>query len=205
MRLVCSFSVVAAWVLVGSLASAQDQPPPQVESKLVMGFEGEGDLLGIEITGEYEFVKDKELVTEGEAALKLKVKKPTEKGGGGTVEFTPMGKKYLIGWDKFDCLMLDVRNLSANKQSLVVRFDDANTKNQETRANVLKTLKPGLNTLKITLKTIARDNGGPFDIASLNRVVMYFWNPKEDFDVVFDNLRLVKEQKTAPPGPPPAK
>jgi hypothetical protein len=194
MRKVAGLLVVVAMFVAGSWIAAQETPPPaEPKSRLIMGFENEDELMGVEILGAegHEYITDKKYVTQGEAALKLKVKKGE---GGYGIEFTPMSRgKYLAGWEKFDMLVVDVYNLGDKDEGLAFRFDDDKSKAVATRAHFLKTLRPGANVVKIPLKGLTRDNGEEFDIAGLKRFIPHFWNPKDDFEVVFDNMRLEKE------------
>jgi hypothetical protein len=192
MRTLCSFTVVMTWLVVGSLASAQDQPPAQPQSRLVMGFENEEELIGVDFIGQggHEYTADKKCVTQGQAALKLKGKKGEDTG----IEFTPTARaKYLAGWEKFDLLVVDVHNLSDKDQALSFRLDDEKSKGYDTRARFAKTLRPGANVVKIPLKGLTRNNGEEFDIAGLKRFIAHFGKPTDDFEVVFDNMRLEKE------------
>jgi hypothetical protein len=186
--------MTCSWILAQQTPPAATTPPAEPKSRLVMGFENEDELSGVEISGKgtHEYIKDKKYVTQGEAALKIKVVKDAE--GGESLEFDPPSRgKYLTGWEKFDVLKIDIYNLSDKDQTISFRFDDAQSKGVATRVGLEKTLRPGANTVKISLKGMSRENGDDFDIAGLRRFVPFFWNPTEDFEVVFDNMRLEKE------------
>jgi len=193
MRKAAGLWIVVGVFVAGSWILAQETPPPaEPKSKLIMGFENEGELAGIEFIGDpgREFVADKKYVTEGQAALKLKGKKGTDTG----IEFPPTVRgKCLTGWEKYDLLVVDVHNLTDKDLSLSFRLDDDKSKDYASRARFAKTLRPGANAVKIPLKGLTRNGGGDFNVAGLRRFIGHFGSPTDDFEVVFDNMRLEKE------------
>jgi len=108
------------------------------------------------------------------------------------MEFLP-ANKCLRGWEAYDLFEVDVNNKSAKDVDMTFRFDDKQSNNYATRANVHKTLRPGANTVKFMIKEIARENGEKLKIAELNRMLFFIWQPADEVELVFDNMRLEKE------------
>ncbi len=156
--------------------------------QLICGFDSRADLAGITFSTGYTLVTDKQLVTHGVAAIKLKFVK-----GVGWPGFTITGAR-LRGWQDYDLLVMDVRNLSDKRFGLTMRFDDAGTRNYETRAHFGKTLRPGATTIRVPLKLLKRENGKPFNVATLRRFIVFTGTRKSDSEIVFDNLRLENEE-----------
>ncbi|HUV39695.1 MAG TPA: hypothetical protein VMY39_08765, partial [Planctomycetota bacterium] len=153
--------------------------------RLVCGFENDADLDRVDITGEKSFVEDPAQVMEGKAALKLSVK-----GGKGSIIVELMGDR-LKGWETFEAVSFDVFNLTKSRLPIGVRFDDAESVDFQTRCTLEDlTLRPGANTLRVKLADLVRQNGDAFDVSTLKRLVIFIWQPKEDTEVVIDNLRL---------------
>jgi len=178
--------VVVGFLVILGIAAGQEA----AKSKLLNGFENDADLAGMEFTDcDHELVKDKAVVTQGESALKLKIKKTDGASG---VEFLPENK-MLRGWEAYDLLQIDVNNKSDKDVEMSFRFDDKASTNYQTRANIVKTLRPGANTVKFMVKELTRENGEKMNIADLNRVLFFVWQPTSEFEVIFDNVRLEKE------------
>ncbi|HUU43056.1 MAG TPA: hypothetical protein VMX57_04715, partial [Planctomycetota bacterium] len=153
--------------------------------RLLCGFENDADLDRVDITGEKSFVEDPAQVMEGKAALKLSVK-----GGKGSIIVELMGDR-LKGWETFEAVSFDVFNLTKSRLPIAVRFDDAESVDFQTRCTLEDlTLRPGANTLRVKLADLVRQNGDAFDLSTLKRMVIFIWQPKEDTEVVIDNLRL---------------
>ena len=160
---------------------AQELPP----SRLICGFDKQADLARIEFMGEGALVTDAKVVTQGAAALKLSV---TAVKGARGIEITGTRLK---GWEKYRWALVDVHNLGDRPSPIAVRFDDARSRNYQTRCTTEgEVIRPGTNTIRIPLEALKRQNGDAFDVSTLSRVVVYVWQPKHDFDMVIDNLRL---------------
>lgn len=184
-------SCVLALALVALLSTgvgAQDE-----KTKLLCGFNSDADLEGLGFTDEcdHAIVKDKELVTEGDGALKITAKKDEAAAGFDIGPAMPREKRP-IGWEKFDTLSVDVNNLSKENVNVTLRFDDINSKSYQTRANITKSVAAGKSTVKVSLKDMKKDNGDALDVSKLKRFVLFFVG-KASTEVVFDNLRLEKE------------
>ncbi len=190
MRRVVFLAAVLGLCAVGS--AGQESP----KHRLICGFDSQADLAGIAFTTRHALVTDKQLVTQGAAAIKLTFAK-----GAGWPGLTITGTR-LKGWQDYDLLVMDVRNLSDKRLGLTMRFDDARTNNYETRAHFGKTLRPGATTIRIPLKLLKRENGEPFNLATLRRFIVFTGTRKSDVEIVFDNLRLENEEAapTAVPG-----
>lgn len=174
-------------IMLGLLATGSTGQEPG-KRQLICGFDSRADLAGISFSTKHTLVTDKQFVTQGAAALKLTFAK-----GAGWPGFTITGAR-LKGWQNYDLLVMDVRNLSDKRFGLTMRFDDARTNNYETRAHFGKTLRPGATTIKIPLKLLKRENGKPFNLATLRRFIVFTGTRKSDSEIVFDNLRLENEE-----------
>lgn len=172
--------------LLVAVVTAQDAG----KTRLVNGFDNYGDLAGIEFQGDTALVKDKELITQGEGALKLMIRKGKGTSQMEVSKFTK--KEMLAGWTDYDVLLIDVRNQSERDVTMTFRFDDDDSTNYQTRANIEKVLRSGPNTVKFLIKEMLRENGDKLSFAALKRLVFFVSEPDFDADLIFDNMRLEK-------------
>jgi hypothetical protein len=179
---------LAAVALLSVGVAAQEE-----KTKLICGFNSDADIEGLGFTDEcdHAIVKDKELVTEGEGALKITAKKDDAAAGFDIGPAMPREKRP-SGWEKFDTIAVDVNNLSKENVNVTLRFDDVDSKSYQTRANIQKSVAAGKSTVKVSLKDMKKQNGDALDVSKLKRFVLFF-TAKASTEVVFDNLRLEKE------------
>ena len=179
------------WVMVLGMAalwSAAGLAQEPAQARLLCGFDTLQELNGITWDVDHELVTDKALVTQGTGAVKLTFRK-----GQGFPGFT-LGRAMLSGWRDYDLLRFEINNLSDVPLEMGIRFDDAGTRDFQTRAHFYKTFRPGPNSVAVPLKSLVRENGRAFDVGSLRTVIFLVSNPKRDYAAVLDDLRLENEK-----------
>ncbi len=182
-RIVAALLVLAAFV--GS-APAQETPKP----RLIHGFESKDEIAGFDREGvSLSLTMQPEQVTQGKSALAVTFKAAPKGYPGIHIR----GRGRLRGWERYDLLAMDVTHLGDKPVGLNFRFDDAQTKNYETRAHASKLLRPGRNAVAVPLKSLRRVNKARFNVATLKMVAIFLGNPKTDVQLIFDNIRLSRE------------
>lgn len=184
-------SIVGGIMIMVALALGADVLCGDEDIHLVYGFESDEELDGLGFAGTDRIrTMQPERVTQGKAALAVTFKKFIKGQTSQWPGWNISDRKRVAGWEKYDLLIMDVSNLMSDKVRLCFRFDDAKTKDYETRAHSNVTLIPGSNTVVIPLKALRRENKEPFDIAQLKSISIFLSTPKEDIQFVFDNIRL---------------
>jgi hypothetical protein len=104
-------------------------------------------------------------------------------------------------WSHAGCLAFDVFSPSASPVRLFVRIDDQHNDGGESdRFNTTLTIRPGQSTQHVAVEAIRRGpSGRQMDLARMQAVLFFLWEPAETVVLSFDNIRLASGSECGSP------
>jgi hypothetical protein len=182
----------ALWLLLAALALCARAQAQSNETRLLAGFEKQTDLNEWEFQG-VSIQRVPRNATQGHYALQLRLFEGEYPG----VRLS-RGSPLLTGWGGYDFAKLDIFNSWSQPVSLTVRIDDQQSVNFGTRYNEGFVMRPGANTIELSLRRLqTSDHKRNLDISQLARFMVFASDLHESVTLFLDNFRLEREPEPA--------